>query len=222
MALVSNVRFCRVVDAERLTTEQVDAGEQRAALVRELTPTSRERLNAVEARIVRILSVYRAQQAEDYVVTETAQALERVGWVALKLLIARDHLADPTQTVDVSTLKRQAAVLDRELAGELAGSLRESKAATRELLTRRLEACERRAQALAEVEADLARTDAQLDLALDRAALAERPSAITAHLDLAGRMLDGSLFGDAENTVAAIERSFAPTPTPVTPTKETA
>jgi hypothetical protein len=99
--------------------------------------------------------------------------------------------------------------LQRELQdGRETSALRQSKAATLEILKRRLANIERREQSLEEVESDLTRVESQVDLILDNAAMQGKPQTISTDIELASDLVSGGMFGDAESTVADLDRDY--------------
>jgi hypothetical protein len=95
----------------------------------------------------------------------------------------------------------------------LTPALRESQTATLKIFRQRLENQERTEQTLKEVDADLARFEAQVDLALENASMRDGGAVVSANLELASRILDDEkAFGDWDDDVAAVDRAFAPPP----------
>lgn len=94
-------------------------------------------------------------------------------------------------------------------------SLRESQAATLKILRQRLENLGRSEQTLKQVDSDLARIEAQVDLAMENAGLRGSGAAVTANLELAGQILDDELyFGDAETAALALGEAYSSAPPP--------
>jgi len=92
--------------------------------------------------------------------------------------------------------------------GRISRSLRESKEATLRILEQRLANLERREQTLAEIDSDLTRIEAQVDLALENAGMRGKSEAISANIDLVSQLLDDSIYGDAGESVAALDRTY--------------
>jgi len=63
-------------------------------------------------------------------------------------------------------------------------ALRDSKKATLDILRPRVDNVRRRAETLAEVDADLARVEARLDLAMEEASLKEKPAQSRRNIEL--------------------------------------
>lgn len=207
--LATNHRFQRLVDARDRSVEELSADAQRKSVVAKLIPPSHERLQRLEARCARILQLHADAQAEEFVIEGNRQALQKLSFLYLKLLIARQNIqAEDTADV-VARLRYQTAALEKELGyDKLSPSLRESKEATLRILQQRLAALERREQTLAEIDSDLTRIEAQVDLALDQAAIRGKTETITANIDLVSQLLDDSVYGDAGASLAAIERNY--------------
>jgi hypothetical protein len=77
-----------------------------------------------------------------------------------------------------------------------------------DILKRRFANVQRREQSLEEVESDLTRVESQVDLILDNAAMQGKPQTISTDLELASDLVSGGMFGDAESTVADLDRDY--------------
>jgi hypothetical protein len=141
--------------------------------------------------------------------------------VYLKLLIAHYHLLTAGTEDTPQSLEKKIASIQGELQnGKESSALRQSKAATLDILKRRLANIQRREQSLQEVESDLTRVESQVDLILDNAAMQGKPQTISTDIELASDLVSGGMFGDVESTVADLDRDYgkprvlakAPTP----------
>ena len=131
-------------------------------------------------------------------------------WVYIKLLIARFHLLTAGTDDSGESLQRKIVLLEKDLQdSQETPALRQSKAATLDILKRRLANVERREQSLEEVECDLTRVESQVDLILDNAAMQGKPQTIATDLQLAGDLVGGGLFGEAETAVADLDRDYS-------------
>ena len=90
-------------------------------------------------------------------------------------------------------------------------SLRQSKMATLSIMKQRMNNFQNRTRIIQEVDSDLTRIEAQVDLALENASLQGKPQAISTEIDLASDLVSGTLFGVSQNDIAAVERSFSHT-----------
>jgi len=213
-ALATSPRFQRAVNANRQSEEAGTAELHRQELVRRLSPAARQRYAALEEKCARVLQVSQEAQAPEIGVESSRDALSRLAWIYLKLLVARFHLEASQVQVSESDLRRQLAELDRALSAPgLSPALRESQGATHKILEQRLQNLERCQQTLKEVDADLGRIEAQVDLALENANLRGGGALVTANLELASQILDDGLyFGDSERDVAALDQAFSSPP----------
>ena len=91
----------------------------------------------------------------------------------------------------------------------LSAASRESKSATLKLLRQHAQNFDRRRQAPDEIDSDLARIEAQVALVLENMSLERAPAAVSADLDLASQLLDGSHFGPAAPDVAALDAAYS-------------
>jgi hypothetical protein len=209
--LATNRRFQKTVDAEQVMLTSHDAEQKRQALIQSLAQEDRQRLTAIEKKAERILSVQRQSQFSDFALDGTREALGRLSWVYLKLLIARHRLLEQARLDTPGELEARATTLERELASDnLSEAMRASKTATLEITRKRLGTLERRQQSLAEIDSDLVRTEAQVDLALENAAVQDQPTAIGTDLSLASHLLDSGLYGADAATVLDLDQTFAP------------
>jgi hypothetical protein len=211
-SLAFNKRFQKVVEAEDKQLSTGDSQSKRYSLVKLLPGDYQTRLAVLETRCDKVLEVYRNAQAEEFLIDTNRDALENLKWVYLKLLIARYHLLTAGTEDTPESLEKKIKSIESQLqdAGESA-ALRQSKAATLDILKRRLDNIHRREQSLEEVESDLTRVESQVDLILDNAAMQGKPQTISTDIELASDLVSGGMFGDAESTVADIDRAYGKT-----------
>lgn len=208
-ALAFNPRFQKVVQAQSVQVSDSDTAQKRRTLVNMLEPSAKQRLTALIDRCNQVLDVYRSQQAEDYVLESNSQALSRLQWVYLKLLIARHHLLNPVNNETEQTLEKKIQELEVDLRdGEETESLRQSKSATLSILKKRLANVRLKKQTLDEIESDLTRIDNQIDLILENATMQGKPQTISADIELASDLLGGTVFGEDETTISDLEQTY--------------
>jgi hypothetical protein len=178
-------------------------------LIQLLPSDYKRRLADLERKCDKALEVYKNGQAEDYVVDANREALNNLKWVYLKLLIARYHLLTAGTDDSAGSLAKKIDALQADLQNSQdTPALRQSKAATLDILKRRLANVQRREQSLEEVESDLIRVESQVDLILDNAAMQGKPQTISTDLELASDLVSGGMFGEAESTVADLDRDY--------------
>jgi len=210
MALSTNRRFQRVTDAVLSAARAEDTEAKRMSLVAQLPEGDRKQLALLEQRCQKVNDMTRSAQPE---MPDDAnrEALRKLTWMYLKLLMARHYL----RTLDVPTLQtdivRKISQIQSDLKSpQLADPVRESKQATLVILQKRLANIQRREQTLQEVESDLTRIDAQIDLSLENATMRNQPQVVAGNIDLFSQLLDAGAFGDSGADVAALDRAFAP------------
>jgi hypothetical protein len=220
-SLAFSRRFQKVIEAEDKQFSSGDSQSKRSSLVKLLPSDYQSRLANLERRCDKVLEVYRNAQAEEFLIDTNRDALENLKWVYLKLLIARYHLLTAGTEDTPQSLEKKIASIQGELQnGKESSALRQSKAATLDILKRRLANIQRREQSLEEVESDLTRVESQVDLILDNAAMQGKPQTISTDIELASDLVSGGMFGDVESTVADLDRDYgksrvlAKTPTP--------
>ena len=215
-SVASHPRFQKLVEIEKRRLASTGAEQGRQELVRKLDPQARRRLAVLEEKCSRVLQVSEDAQAGDFELESSHEALERLRWIYLKLLVARHHLEASRLATSEAALKRKIADLEREASsGEASASLRSSRAATLKILQQRLQNLVRCEQTLREIDSDLARIEAQVDLALESATVRGGGEGVSANIELASQILDDGLyFGDAETAVLALDEAYAAPPPP--------
>ncbi|MDB6172833.1 MAG: hypothetical protein JWL59_2144 [Chthoniobacteraceae bacterium] len=209
-AVISSRRFQQLVDAGEVTIQSGTLMEQRSALIDKLSIERRDRLQLLEGRCAQILQIHHELQSEEFVIESNREALGKLCWLYLKLLIAQQNLAAIDSRANEAELVGKIDAAIKSLGSEkISSSLRESKQATLRILEERLANLERRAESLEEMESDLARIEAQIDLAIENAGSRGSAGTISADIALASHLLDDSLYGDAGGSIAAIERTYA-------------
>ncbi|HTZ33602.1 MAG TPA: hypothetical protein VMH31_14175 [Methylomirabilota bacterium] len=209
-ALAFNRRFQNVVDAEQRQVTSGDSQAKRNSLVQLLPADYKRRLGDLERRCEKVLEVYRNAQADEYIIDTNREALENLKWVYLKLLIARYHLLTAGTEDTPEALSKKVESLQAELANSQdTPALRQSRAATLDILKRRLANVQKREQSVEEVESDLTRVESQVDLILDNAAMQGKPQTISTDIELASDLVSGGMFGDAESAVADLDRNYS-------------
>lgn len=225
--LATNPRFQRVVDASRLgdTTEL-----QRRELIAQISSSLRARLDKVEQKCARVIDVSRRLNPDDLSPESQKAALDKLTWVYLKLLLARQFL----ESQDAQTAQHELTGQIRQLTGELEDpnlprAARDSKAATLAILRKRVANIDKRQETLQSIDADLVRIEAQVDLTLENAVMKGEPQAPGASIDLASTMLDSDMFGSSADVIANLDSRYnnprtpeAPPPTAVSPPPLTA
>ncbi len=205
-AIASTQRFRDLVDAEDMASRlggpsNAAANESRGRLAGALRTEPRTRLAALEAKSRKILDLYRAHGADPLLQQNSKDALDKLQWVYLRLLHGSQTIADQDRLIDRATLEREIRSLEQSTQDAGASpSLRESQQATLAMLRQRLANHLQRSETLREIQSDLKRVEAQIDLALDDATMRGTPTAVSANVELASRMLDPSLFELSSST----------------------
>jgi hypothetical protein len=212
--LAFNPRFQNYVQAQQLQSSNDGDEAKRQELIKLLDPETQNRRTLIASKCDRVLGVLQSQQAEEYVIDSSRDALKSLRWVYLKLLVARHHLLSPTD--NETTLEQKISAIDRDLAeqGE-PDSLRQSRAATQAILKKRLANIRRRQQTLEEIDSDLTRIEAQVDLILENATMQSKPQTISTDIELASDLLGAGIFGDDESAISALDRKYSVQKTPM-------
>ncbi|HTP67736.1 MAG TPA: hypothetical protein VMJ35_02430 [Dongiaceae bacterium] len=211
-SLAFNKRFQNVVDAEQRQVSSGDSQAKRSSLVQLLPADYKRKLSDLERKCDKVLEVYRNAQADEFIIDTNREALDNLKWVYLKLLIARYHLLTAGTEDTPEVLSKKIDSLQAELSNSQdTAALRQSKAATLDILKRRLANVQKREQSVEEVESDLTRVESQVDLILDNAAMQGKPQTISTDIELASDLVSGGMFGDAESAVADLDRNYGKT-----------
>lgn len=209
--LAFNPRFQKYVQGQHLQLARDDDDSRRRQLIQLLEPDQRRRLSALDGKCARILEVHRSQQAEDYVVDSNDEALKRLEWNYLKLLVARHHMLATSAEDSEQEIQAKVNSLESDLRDmDQPESLRESKSATASILKKRLANIERRKETLQEIDSDCLRIEAQVDLVLENATMQGKPQTISSDIELASDLLGAGIFGDDEPTVSRLDSKFTP------------
>lgn len=187
LTLASNPGFQQHIDDRKLVALRGDTEEARKQLLAKVGGPARQRYTKLEAKRVRLTALYRDTANDDLFAESNTEAMQRLTWFYLNLLVAQRNLIVAPASDD---LQNQIESCERELASAPSEAARASKEATLRLLRERLDNVRHKGTALAEIEADLARIETQLDFALEEAALRGRPAAISSNVELTSRLLD--------------------------------
>ncbi|MDQ3280776.1 MAG: hypothetical protein M3Q69_05120 [Acidobacteriota bacterium] len=187
--LASNPGFQRWIDERKTSELRGDTEDARRALLGRVGGAARQRYKKLEDKRVRLEQLYADHQSDDLFFDSNREALQKLTWLFLNLLVAQRNLIVAPSS-DERELRRQIADAQREATNAPTEALRDSKNATLRLLRERLDNIEHRATSLAEIDADLARIETQFDFALEEATLRGRPAAMSTNIELTSRLLD--------------------------------
>jgi len=207
--VASNPRFQRYVNATDPQWQQQEAETLRQQLIAQLKPDARKKLSILEAKHAEMMSKYRDSQVTGYIADSNSEAVRKLIWVYLKLLVARHHLTSLEGSVTEQGLQQEINSLEIQLQNEkFSDTIRESKTATLKILQKRLSNLQRKEEWLKEIDSDLSRIEAQVDLAVENATLQGQPEALSADIGLYSHVLDEGFFGDSESTIASLEKAY--------------
>jgi len=211
--LATNPRFQNWVDATGAppSLESDDSGQARRSLISRLQPAMRQRLAKLEAQCQQILTVIREGDPDSFLLDGNQQALDKLSWLFLKLLVAQNTLQSMEGRTTENELNRQIFSLEQELSNaNISPTLRDSKQATLKITKQRLGNFQRRSESLQEITSDLNRIEAQVELALEDATMKGKPTVISSNIDLVSNLLDDS-YGESSGAVAALEQTYTTT-----------
>lgn len=205
-ALATNPRFQHWVDAVDLARIRSSDDTARTNLVENLAPPARGRVNSLEQKIGKIEQLYHESQADEFLFDSNRDALHKLANMYIRLLVAQRNITNTGAESSEKSLQSQIDQIRKEVAGNIPAALRESKQATLNILSQRLTNLRRRSETLAEIESDLTRIEAQIDLALEDASLKGKPTAISSNIDLVSHLLiDDSTTTTSSSSGQALE-----------------
>lgn len=201
-AAVQNPGFRAKVDAQQAQIEMDAEARERTALGSRLDAESHARWLHLDKKCARARQLQEESGRSPFLAEANRDALQKLGDFGLKLLVARSSLIALSQITNEQELSRQIASLEEDLADEtLSFAARESKEATLTIVRQRLENLDRREQFLDEIDSDLARIEAQIDLAVEQAGLRGPDAAVSANLKFVSHFLNETLTEDARRGV---------------------
>lgn len=198
--LASSPRFRTAIDAAEGNRRKPTVGA--AELEAQLDRDSRRALDELCDKCQAVLTLYREQGADDAGIRTTAEALDKLRTLSVRLLHQKQRLLDASAGSQAVRIRASIEAAERELRSDgLTESVRNSRTATLELLRKRLSVAEQREVAISEITSDLQRIRTQIELALDEAALRSKPVAVSTRIELASQMLDARLFGNSTGSI---------------------
>jgi len=205
--LAFNHRFQKVVDASHLEIREGDAEQKRKNLINQLPVESQRRVLELERTCDHVLEIHR--QADDLAVDTNREALNRLEWVYLKLLVAHHNLISMGARESEAQLAKKVADLEAELRNPVESeALRHSRSATLTILKERLANVRRRQESLAEIDSDLTRIEAQVQLIVENASMQGKPQTISTDIELASNLFTSNLFGDSQPAIADLDEAY--------------
>lgn len=196
--IASNPGFQRWIDERKIAVVRGDTEEARHQLLAKVGGAARQRYKKIEDKRQKLDALYRQNAGDDLLLDSNRGALQKLTWLFLNLLVGqRDLIVAPSS--DRKELQKEIDALEREIPYAQEPVLT-SKKARLKLLRDRMENIATKERSLVEIEADLARIEAQIDVALEEAALRGRPVALSSHIELTSHLLTNM---DDETTYAS-------------------
>ncbi len=208
--LSSSHRFRNVVDASSQSQKQQLDNDKRIELLSKLSDSDRQRFLKLENRISQTQQSYEQFGSPSSISAPNLESLHSLSWIYLKLIFARTALTGTEGEQNALHLEKQIASLKQELGNTQASrSVRKSKEATLEILNRRLQHFEKRNDTLEEIDADLTRIEAQVELARDNAKLQANSEAVSIDVDLASDTMKSVwYYGEADDAIKSLEEQY--------------
>ena len=198
--MASNPGFQSFIKDRRTQEVHGDTAEARKALLSRVGGAARQRYVKLEEKRAKLDVLYRDPSNDDLFSESNRDALRRLTWLYLNLLVAQRNIAVAPQS-DERELQKQIRAYEGETARAPSPAARASHEATLRLLRERLDNIQHKDVAMAEIDADLARIETQFDFALEEATLRGRPTAVSANVELTSRLLSNL---DEYNTTTSV------------------
>ena len=196
--LASNAGFQQEIDTRKLVALREDTDEARRGLLAKLGGAARQRYVKLEEKRRKLEALNRDNATDDLFAESNFSALQKLTWLYLNLLVAQRNLIVAPAS-DARELEQQIRATERDVTTAPSPAARASHEAKLRLLRERLDNVTHKEVSLAEIDADLARIETQLDFALEEATLRGRPTAISANVELTSRLL-GNLGDESTST----------------------
>lgn len=206
-SLAFNPRFQKVIDAQTGSRLLEDNRAKRKTLIAALPEELRSRLRTLEGTSARILSIYQTLGVEPELLAGTQSSLDKLQWIYLKLLIARNHLTYELGAESEASLQARIQKIQQSVPSQpsLSSALQRSQEATLAILQRRLENLQNRDRILRENDSDLARIEAQVELMRENAAIEGKPASVETEIELASDLASPDLYGSQSSLVRELE-----------------
>lgn len=189
-AMTASPRFRKLVDAHECEATAANSEKQLVAMSGRLNEENLARRAALRRELGAVEHAYGQFAPNDPTARENLNSLRQLESAFVKLLAARQHITETNDRTDGTGIEGDLAQIEKELlANQLSATARASKEATLELLRKRLNATQRRAETLAEIESDLERIEAQFSLAVESSAIRAKPEELHVDVDLTSRMI---------------------------------
>ncbi|HEX6099304.1 MAG TPA: hypothetical protein VF432_23520 [Thermoanaerobaculia bacterium] len=194
--MASNPGFQSWIKDRRTQQVHGDTEEARQRLLSRVGGAARQRYTKLEQKRAKLDALYRDPSNDDLFTESNRDALRRLTWLYLNLLVAQRNMVVAPQS-DERDLQKQIRAYEGELSRAPSDAARASHEATIRLLRERLDNIQHKEVTLAEIDADLARIETQFDFALEEATLRGRPVAISANVELTSRLLNIDQYGSS-------------------------
>jgi hypothetical protein len=213
--LVTNARFRRFVDAERLQGVQQQWQSRLNAILSRLSDTDTQRYRLLEQRCRSILGLQGNENAAG--LQAQGEGLGRLLWIYVKLLFTRQSINrvrrdSAAPDGDRATLDGRIARLQSRLKEEkISEELRRSLGGQVEILQQRQQKQQEADEKLAFLESELTRIQEQVELIREQAVLATDPETISQRIDQIAATLGGTtqwireqqqIYGQVEDLMA--------------------
>ncbi len=198
LACVTSGRFRRVVDASGLARQGRDARQRLQEAIARLDHQESGRFLALEERCRLALGEQTGTTAGNAWRTVQAESLAKLRWAYIQLLAMRQAVVrvlenDGMGVSDSKSVTRRLAELDARLRDDqLSADLRKSLQSQRDVLAARSGVQREALDRMEQIDAELGRIEAQVELLREQALMSADPDAASARIDSVSESLAGT------------------------------
>src|SRR5678816_2289624 len=227
--LGTNPRFQRLVDGGQALDERRRWELRMYDSLTQLPPEDQQRFRSLQKRCESILEQQSRGGGVSQGLQEQGEGLGRLVWIYLRLLLTRESIrkivreATKTQEESVQMETRIGRLEEQLKETSITEDLRKSLSGQVEILRQRLEKRREAAEKLVFLDAEVTRTEQQVELLREQAVLATDPETVSQRIDQVTATLGGTnqWIRDQQKIYGAMEDLLAdPPPLVVQSTKE--
>jgi len=215
--LATNAAFQSLAKANhseaQFEQQRTQAEQRRQQLILRLNQENRTKFQLVASQAAKVTQLERTNDTKEYLIKANWEALQKLLWMYLKILTAWQNLQDPEHQVKERYVRDQVAAIKNALKQPNQPSdLQESHLATLEILNKRLENFTNRKSFLAKLESDMTRIEAQIELAIENAAMSGHTQVISDEINMVSSFLQEmqeDFYGDSRETIADLDKLYS-------------
>ncbi len=195
---VTSSRFRAVIDARKMRAVDQDSEKKLQAALSVLSPDDTERFLALDERCHLALGERTIGAQGDAWKSVQTESLAKLRWAYLQLLTMRQSVVrvienDGAGVSDATSVSRKVAELQKRLSDDgISADLRKSLQSQRDVLAARADVQQEALQRLEQIEAELGRIEAHVELLREQSLLSSDPDAASARIDSVTQSIAGT------------------------------